>query len=592
MKKGIYYCPTCHMKGARSMRMQLGSVNCCANCYGFLKASQEPFFNWLLNPKDRAWRKEANPQFPNTPSNVMGKIIEIHQLKGKYSGEDVIIVCKQVRDELAQLIIKNLQTHNSHSLIFCLLQTLDELYHKSSNYTLELAMSGSLPNENITRNTLSTLKGVGITGQALERIVELSLVVGPSTSSLGCQKQDLFNLFELACQACMINYFIESYLGIWEQGVLNVSDDWLDFTPDQGEIERFERIQNRIAEDHSLGTKETFGDDSNSVPWLEIVKELHQLSKGEKPQRPSILGEAEDQFILAIDNHHRNYFGHSFSEKLLALVYLGLPSKELPNDWAFHEDVLAFLDNKLDIPAETGQTILQSLKLAGDDIGNEGAYPFELRRKFRLMRRPLPKLRVGKRFIYYLSSAFIGRGALNIKAEYLNGSYPEIQNTLIQTLAKQLDDQYAKNFVNERVVNVLRKQGYTASFHIKRIGNYNLEVIEGVGEIDIIALNSSITKLIIGDGKYRALPFIHVSQIRTELSEYMKPKKGYADKLRRKVKWIMDNKSYVLEQLFGISTNTNPECIPVFFTNMYSPACEFVDDIQFVQERDLISWAI
>lgn len=144
--------------------------------------------------------------------------------------------------------------------------------------------------------------------------------------------------------------------------------------------------------------------------------------------------------------------------------------------------------------------------------------------------------------------------------------------------------------MKERIGKELENTGFVVKCPVKKIGSHDVSALEGIGEIDILAMRRGDTKLIVGEGKFAALANVHVRQIRSELSDYLKPEDGYADKLRRKVQWIKEHKRDVLH-FMGIKEVGNAhECIPVFFTNMYCPASEFIDDIQFVKEVDLQRW--
>lgn len=343
-----------------------------------------------------------------------------------------------------------------------------------------------------------------------------------------------------------------------------------------------------LAIERSQRSREALGPSTDSLSPREFQEAVQALRKG-RTAKPTKLGEDLDEFILAIDEAHRNRFGDSFSERLLAMFCLAQPSLQLPEDWAFEEKAIAFLRKQLGGEEGIAQSILDILALTREGATHEKAAPFYFRRKFRLMRRPLPKLAVGNRFVYFLSNAFIGRSAINLVAEYMNGSHPELEGTPIKKIVEQLNQRNANYFVRERVAKPLRDKGSVVATHIKRIGKWDLVAL-GIGEIDILALKPGSHKLIVGEAKFSALHDVHVRQMRRDLTDYIEEHKGYADKLRRKAEWVTEHTSEVLDYIKVQESPDRIECVPVFFTNLYSPASAFVTDITFVREYDLAGW--
>lgn len=597
MKRKVYNCPACHSKVSPSSRMQIAGINCCRTCFGFLKAARLPFpLQVFLNPYDITSRKKVNSRFPGTIPHLMERIIVQSQAEGEHSDENIPSICERVRNVMDTHFLQNLKRNNSYSLIFSFLRTLDWFYETSEYAHSRVIGRHTLAADKTMGSEIwSTLQNIGVVGQSLETTIESSLASGFNKSSTQCQKQDLFALFELACDRALVNYFVDTFLGVWKRGKLIVGKGGLQFLGEPEDQSRFQKMKDNMAIDHGINVKSALGDDYQDVRETDSLQAgidaLENLREGKTVGgQVSILGEDEDEFILAIDDTHKGQFGHSFSEKLLALIHLGLPSQQLPDDWAFEDKVVSFLSEKLRVKGDIAVSILHSLELTGPGIRNDGAFPFAPRRSFRLLRRPLPKFAVGARSIYYLSGIFISRAARHIRAEYQNGSHPELQGTPIQTMVQDLNKRNAHYFVKERIGRKLENLGFLAKCAVKKIGDHDISALKGIGEIDIVAVNPKGTKLIVGEGKFTALPNVHVRQIRSELSDYLKPEDGYADKLRRKVRWVKDHKQDVSDFMGIKEVSSVGECIPVFFTNMYCPASEFINDIEFVKEVDLQRW--
>lgn len=571
--------------------MQIASMNCCLNCSSFVRSAKAPPPLSFFETASVVARKRINSRFPRPSSAIIEEAIRLTHSQGEYSGQDIVSTLDKILGALNERLLQEVRRYNTYSIIFHLLRILDELYYRAASAEWRLGQRHTpLPDEETTEETLSIMRNTGIIGHACERIVEVALAISPNISHLRCSTWDLFTLFELAYEMAQVNYCIESFLCVWKRGILYVTSNEWNFEPELEDQRRCQKLLSNLAIERSQKDREALSiqGDYNLSP-VEFQEALQELRKGKNCRRPTKLGEDLDEFILSMDDAHRDQFGHSFSERLLALLSLAQSTRQLPGDWALEDTVLAFVCKQLEVDKTTAQSILDALALTGDGIEHEKTPPFLLRRRFRLMRRPLPKFAVGHRSVYFLSNSFMGRGAINLFAEYINGSHPELQGTRSQRIAQELNQRNARHFVLERIGKVLEKQKFKLRPHVKQIGKWDLIEL-GIGEIDILALKPGSNKLIVGECKFSALPDVHVRQIRRDLTDYMEESVGYGDKLRRKVEWVREHTSEVLEYIGVPDSQRVPECVPVFFTNLYSPASEFITDIAFVKEYDISTW--
>jgi hypothetical protein len=300
------------------------------------------------------------------------------------------------------------------------------------------------------------------------------------------------------------------------------------------------------------------------------------------------LGFDEVEFLQTIDETHRAEFQHTFSERLLVLLYLPLLSLELVRKWAFEEEAVSYLNRESQIPKDALAALLGHLSLTKEGLLQENAYPFEFRRRFRLIHRPLPRLEVGARRVYLVSVPLVARHFLNVRSDYMDVTSPVLDGTETAKLIAKLKQQWSDYFVRERIYRKLIEQGYIARYHIEQIGSHVMK--SECGEIDILVIGKDRDKLIVGEGKHMVNNCVSIHDMRQEKAAYVHGKTGYAAKLRKKLQWVEEHKREVLDFMGVQDLPDTIPCTPVFFTNIYTPAVEFIDDISFITVYDNEPW--
>lgn len=544
---------------------------------------------FVFSPSEITQRKAVNPAHPRISPRLLEEIIAYRQLEGEYRNEDIRRIMKELITSLDDKLQNEISKYSPYDIVINLLRVLDELYRMSAIEEVKMAQNSAPHNVDIARETYRRLGTTGIVGQVLERIVEVALREH-STSSAFSTIQNLIGLFELGYELALTNAALESFLCIWfEKDTLSIAKNSWHLECGDIDAERVGKIGYEIGKERSRKSREAFSPDIEGLNPAEFIYALQALRTNKDKAAPTKLGADLDELILAVDDKHRIQFGHSFTERLIAQFYLGEPSTDLPEELAFEDQVIRFLCNKMEVSEELAHSILQVLCLSGESIRDEKAAPLQFRRIHRLMRRPIPRFMVGNRAILFLSGAFIGRGMQNLIAEYMGETHPELENTEIKKIVGRLNQDYSEFFVRERIAKKLGDFGFKVKCHTKRIGTWNLEVPE-IGEIDILAAKPRDDKLIIGECKFSALPDIHVRQMRRDFSAYMKEYSGYRDKLERKVRWVSEHTAEVIE-FIGLEKPLVPvHCVPIFFTNFYTPASAIITNVPFVQEHELENW--
>lgn len=585
--KAKYLCPTCYTLQNKANKRRIFSLDCCLQCSNFVKtATTIPQYNWFNASRER---KKLNPRHPRVSAPLIAKIIKARRLEGKYSGDNIISPLSKMREELNKLMGQELGRQEKYRVLFNSLRILDDLYWRKTDRVLQVAnLDIPLPNQRISDQNVVMSQYVGHFGKALERVIELALIRHADKQAVESRQHNLFPLYEMASELVFLNEIIENFVCLWNRGNLIIGrDDW-DFELVQEDQVKLDNMKKSWSHDDMQQARVAFKEDGGPSLPEEYKRALKELSKGTASR--GILNDPDmEEFIISIDDEHRKLFGHSFSERLLAILYLAELQDNIRKDWAFEDNLVEFLCEHVELEKETAKSLLDGLSLTGSGIEQENAYPFHFSRIFRLIRRPLPMFQIGNRNVYYVSTVFLVRSFLHINAEYTDGSYPELKNTTIEKLIKKLNNQYTSYFVRERVAKVLSDLGFTVEPHVKRIGRHNLESI--CGELDIIALNTKRDHLLIGECKFRVTQFISVREIRHELSYYTDTDNGHISKFQKKLKWITEHKREVLGFLGHKGQADDVICIPVFITNFYTPVSELITDIEFVTEINLSSWA-
>lgn len=582
-----YFCPICLTEQARSGRRKTSGRDCCTICEKFVKAINSPYLVWL-SPSIIAFRKQLNQRHPMANAELVKTVVRDCKLSGDFFTEDEIVkALRTIREKLYSRLITEIRSYERYQFLTDILNMADQLYGFRLLQNKELAESRMLSIQDYAQKNIILNQYVGAVGKALERIAEVALSQEGFPKYARRSQQGLIWLLELGTEIVMVNQTIEDVVSLWHRGILSVDSQgwyWKLVPEDQN---RYNELMQKWSLDDVSHERVVYGSDGG-LHQEEYLDALTQLSRQTTATGHSRLGYDDEELIVKINNTHNNCFGHKYSEKLQVLLTLPRLPKILDRDWIFEDEIITFLGEELGFPKEVAISILDSLCLDGDLIRNEDAKPFEFRRVFRLIRRPLPKIRIGHRVAYYFSVWFLFRSFVHIQVEYYNGSHPELENTRVERVIKRLNQHYADYFVRERISPIFKRNGFTTAYHVKKIGQFDLR--GECGEIDILSLSGDQKMLIVGECKHRVGKEIHVSQIRQEVQSFCRPKDDFVKKLRMKVKWVETHKHDVLAYLKQTMNPGEVKCFPVFITNYYCPASVFIDDILFLTEAELDGW--
>jgi hypothetical protein len=582
-------CPVCKTIQSKSTVRYIDGSRCCVNCKDFVKASR-PSLDSLFDASQITKRRNMNPRFPGAEAGLVKQLIVEGGLQGTHVGQGVVSALSALREKLEHELSHRISKYERYSLIFRVFQTLDLIYGQDLERTQKLANAGdtqSIPD--ITKGHYKAETFVGTVGKGLERILEIAIANDSRGGEYVRNENNPIWLSEIATEMAMINGAIESYVYLCDKrGKLNIdTEDWqLELTEE--DRKRLDNIRLNWSEDDVRHIRMNFDvslEGPSPEEWMQSLKEIIKGSTAEATQK---LGFDIVEFLQTIDDTHRVEFQHTFSEKLLVLLCLIPLSTELVRKWAFEEEIVNYLDREAQIPKGTLAAVLGHLSLTKEDLLQENAYPFEFRRKFRLIRRPLPRLDIGAQRVYLLSIPLIGRHFLNVMSDYMDGTDPVLENTETNKLIDRLKQQYSDYFVREHIYQKLIEQGYIARYHIEQIGSHVLKL--ECGEIDILIVGKARNKLIVGEGKHMVNNCVSIHDMRQEKTAYVRDKTGYAAKLRGKLQWVEDHKREVLDFMDVQDLSDNIPCTPVFLTNIYTPATEYIDDISFITVYDNEPW--
>jgi hypothetical protein len=582
-------CPVCYTVQFKSTVRYIDRSRCCVNCKDFVKASK-PSLDSLFDASQMTKRRNTNPRFPRAEASLTRQLIAEGNLQGTYIGQGVVSTLSTLREKLGHELSHRISKYERHSLIFRVFQTLDLIYGQDLERTQKLAnVRDTQSISDIAKNHYKSETLVGTVGKGLERILEIAIASDSMGGEYVRKENNPIWLSEIATEMAMINGAIETYVYLCdERGKLNIdTKDW--------QLELMEEDQKRLdsirlnwSEDDVRHIRMNFDVSLDGPSIEELMRSLKEIRGGSTAEATRKLGFDEVEFLQTIDDTHHAEFQHTFSEKLLVLVYLPLLSTELVRKWAFEEEIVNYLDRETQISKDTLAAVLGHLSLTKEDLLQENAYPFEFRRKSRLMHRPLPRLQVGTRRVYLLSIPLIARHFLNVRSDYMDGTDPVLENTETVKLIDGLKQQWSDYFVRERIYRKLIEQGYIARCHIEQIGSHVLKL--ECGEIDILIIGKARNKLIVGEGKHMVNNCVSIHDMRQEKTAYLRDKTGYVAKLRRKLQWVEEHKREVLDFMHAQDLPDDISCAPIFLTNIYTPAAEFVDDINFVTVYDNEPW--
>jgi hypothetical protein len=544
---------------------------------------------FLLTPPHIELRRIENPLHPRMNSALLKKLLKDSEISRNFTEENEIVNSLRIlREKLYVRFDEEIRKYERCQLLAETLNLLDNLYGLRMVGILHLAKSTKLTTNEYAQKNIEINEYIGLVGKSLERILECSLGYDGFSKNIHSNPQNIMWLLELGTEIVMVNQVIEEVVGLWHRGNLHVDRNgwnWKLMPEDQKRHDRFTMKRSLF---HVQKEREVFGGDNGGLDLEEYLGALQNIDNQAVINGSSKLGNDDEEFIVTINEIHKRHYGHKYSERLRAILALGSLPKALDRDWFFEDEIVNYLNEKLGFHHDITISILNSLCLDGDLIKSEHAQPFEFRRKFRLIRRPIPKVKIGNRTAYYLTMAFLARSFLHIQAEYSSGSHPELEGTDIEKGIKTLNQRYADYFVRERVYPIFKNNGFSAKYHVENVGNFDLT--DECGEIDILAFDCTRHELIVGECKHRVAEEINVTHFRREIGEFNKPNDGFVDRLKRKATWVENHKKDVLLSLNLNITHENVKCTPIFITNFYCPASEFVGEIEFVTEPELDSW--
>ena len=581
-----YVCPTCGVAQNRNSKRRVSRQDCCLECADFLRAVQTPIDVWVHQIAVPG-ATEAIGQHPEINGDLMAEVIRETGSEGQYSAQDVVRVLSLMRDNLDQRLKRAIAHWNRRFLVPKVFRALDQVYGENM-VLLEEGGSLGLREARDVEKDLIRNQTVGKYGKALERILELALASEDSPKRTRRESGRLADVIEPAMAMAVTNQTIESHLYLWNRGSLSVRSRGWSFDLPAADMAKLERmawhrsvddIQQRSTPSDSAPTTDPFGDLTDF--YMELNKPTRDAS------RTSLDYDAED-YILRINDIHRSHFGHSYCERLLGLLFIAKLMGDTRRDWATEEVVVDYVREQLSATRDVAVSVVSSLRLDGVDIRSENNHPFGFRRKYCLLRRPLPAIKIGNRVFCLLSPSIMQRSFLHTRVEYTDGSHPELIGTPLEPVIDRVNREYGEFFVTDRISKALSENGFTVKPHVKRIAKHNLEI--ECGEIDILALDGGQRHLVVGECKHRIKKDVTPRQSSREIGYYTEPDTGFSVRLRRKLVWVENNLGEVLEYIGSSLLPREVKCIPAFFINYWTPASEFVDGIEFVREKDLAAW--
>jgi len=585
----VSLCPVCNAVLSRSATRYFDGSKCCVTCRDLAKASKASLATWFDESKI-AQRRKVNPRFPAAEPSLVRRLIKECGLEGTLEGQEGLNAMAALREKLEHELNQGVIRQERYSLIFSVFRTLDQTYSHDLERIQGLANLDnrwSMPDAARAHSAANLVLGSVVKG--LERVLEIAVSQDSGAEGYVTGEHSPVWLSEIATELAMTNGAIESYLYLWDKrGKVNVGPERWQLELTKEDQKRWDNMELHRSEDDLRHLKMRFDITLDGPAAEDWVRSLEEIRGGSAAKATDKLGFDIVEFLQTVDEAHRREFGHAFSEKLLVLLCLPPLRTKLVRNWAFEEEILGYLNQETRIPVVTLQAVLRSLSLAREDLLQEDAHPFELGRKSGLMRRPLPRLDVGAKHAYLLSIAIIGRCFFNVWSDYVDGTDPSLEHTETVKLIDHLKQRYSDYFVTERIYSKLMEQGYIARYHIEQVGSHDLR--GECGEIDILIVGKGQNKLIVGEAKHLVNKCISTAQMRQEKTAYLDPRSGYVAKLRTKLQWVEDHKQEIFDFMGVRNLSDSFPCIPVFFTNIYTPASEFIDDIPFITVYENELW--
>jgi hypothetical protein len=584
-------CPFCHATVQAASFKKIGKINCCSTCESFVNAINEPY-DWF-NPEAILKRKEINNRHPllerSRLRTIMRNFVRNSNINGDfYLEEHIINALRKLREELYKIFDNEIHSWERYELLNNALNAYDTLCLISNTGRQHLGIDKNSSMDRLVDQDISQHGIMSISGKTFEWIIEYTISNDGFSLIPDTTQQSMFSLLELGNEINLINTLIEQVSGLWHRGHLFIGSSIWKWTLSKEDQKIHDNFNSNWFEDDIKHNFLAFNDQEDNFDPDRYLEELVNIDNRDKPIENSELGFDTEEMMCKINPLHQKIFGHTYSKLLAPLLVIGILPKNKDRDWIFEEEITNFLAERLGYEKGVSRTILDHLCLSKSLINSESYNPFEFKRKYRINRRPLVKTEIGSKTIYYITPMILWRAFLHIQSEYTSGRNPEIIGTDIEKEIRRLNQSYGDYFVRQRVLHVFNNNGLKSDYHLKNLGSINLE--KECGEIDVLAFDKSSNQVIVGECKHRVSKQIHVSQIRQEIRQYTDPKDGYVEILKKKTKWVQEHSKEVCYHFGFLSTNTEITSIPIFITNYYSPASEYVKDIEFVQELKLDSW--
>jgi hypothetical protein len=400
---------------------------------------------------------------------------------------------------------------------------------------------------------------------------------------------------ELVGELLSINLIIEDTLGLWHRGELHITNAGWDRSLFPEDEKTYWKMLERWSVDDVLNSQEHLKlpeittdnfkiedvEKSNDelIALLDRV-ETSELVKGDE------LGD-ELELIKEINPIYEHIFGYKLTSKLKGLTGLLFHPIKSRRLWFCEDELVKFFCGRFGWSEEQSIKILNSLSLDGESIRLEGSQPFEYNRLSRISRKPVPKIIYKDMNMYFLSFPTMQRGFENLVFEYASNTHPELLETQASDVANQVLSKHGDWFTRERILPIIQKANLPADFNIKMVGKLNVE--KECGEIDILCYIASCHKICVIECKHKSLKQVNINQFRNSVTDYIRPK-GFVKTLSRKVAWVSNHSTEVLNYLGIKGDNVPVTTFGLFVTNYYTPAVEFVKEFEIVIERDLAEW--
>ena len=334
---------------------------------------------------------------------------------------------------------------------------------------------------------------------------------------------------------------------------------------------------------------------------------LSEIIKRDTANRSSIIGDS-NKFLTNINWHDQNLgnvlketIGVSFDEAISLLIITIRNSEPVQDSYPIlfvhRTNLIQALHKHTKLPIKSIEIVLDGFTLRKKDMETENREIWKSKQKYRAFRRGFFEMphSTGTHLAFCKSMALESLNQLvtGVVFKKLPPEWSNKSNNKVNKALAKLSNQAGKKFehiVKENLasINIIGQISIN-----KRVGDRNnfIKIPPEVGEIDFLGYSENENFLLIAECKL-VQGGSEGKFFRDDIQEFIKSRKSYLKKFDRKVKWLLNNYSPVINALNSMHIHKVPiqpkKIVTAIITYYPTIAQYFIEDYPCVSVTNLV----